>query len=109
MRFIPTWAEATIAPLAKAPSKTTLPGCTNTAAGSFALANSTGDYNIALGTTAGFNQTFGSNNIYIGDTGDAGQANVIAIGAAPPSGVAYTNTYIGGIFNTIRKRHAGLH
>ena len=69
MRFIPTWAEATIAPLAKAPSNN-IAGMYNTAAGSFALANSTGDYNIALGTTAGFNQTFGSYNIYIGDTGD---------------------------------------
>ena len=56
-------------------------GDQNTAIGAAALLlNATGANNTALGIGAGINQTTGSNNIYIGDTGVAGESNVIAIG-----------------------------
>jgi hypothetical protein len=44
-----------------------------------------------VGFQAGLNQTIGSNNIYIGNTGVAGEQNTIRIGAAQ------TLTYIAGI------------
>jgi hypothetical protein len=66
--------------------------------------NSTGDNNIALGVGAGMNQTTGSSNIYIGDTGVAGESNVIAIGrnqACLPVCGNITATYIGGIYDSV--------
>ena len=76
-------------------------GSNNTAVGDLALVASTGDYNIALGASAGIDPGIGSNNIYIGDLGFAGDNNVISIGAIPPSGTNYQNTYIGGIYSTV--------
>lgn len=76
-------------------------GSNNTAAGHLALANSTGDYNTALGSGAGTDPGIGSNNIYIGDSGFAGDNNVISIGGIAASGTAYTRTYIGGIYDTL--------
>ena len=73
----------------------------NTALGAGALIQNTGTNNIAVGAAAGLFQRAGSNNIYIGDIGVEGESNVIAIGAAPPSGVAYTRAYIGGVYDAI--------
>jgi uncharacterized coiled-coil protein SlyX len=42
--------------------------------------NTTGSSNIALGFNAGFNLTSGNNNIDIGNTGVAGDANIIRLG-----------------------------
>jgi hypothetical protein len=70
----------------------------NTAVGDSALFGSTGSVNTALGVGAGLNQTTGSNNIYICDSGVAGESNVIAIGASPSTLLDYTDTFIGGIF-----------
>jgi hypothetical protein len=64
----------------------------NTATGVSALvANTTGSNNIGLGTNAGSNLTTGSNNIDIGNSGVAGEANTIRIGASQ------TATFIAGI------------
>jgi trimeric autotransporter adhesin len=76
-------------------------GSSNTAVGDLALSNSTGDYNTALGASAGTDPGIGSNNIYIGDSGFPGDTNVISIGGIPASGTAYENTYIGGIYDTV--------
>jgi hypothetical protein len=76
-------------------------GSNNTAVGDLALIGSTGDNNTALGAGAGISQDTGSNNIYIGDTGFAGENNVIAIGGEPTSGIDYTATYIGGIYDAV--------
>jgi hypothetical protein len=75
-------------------------GSNNTAVGGAALQNSTGDYNTALGARSGTDPDIGSNNIYIGDPGVAGDENVISIGGIAASGTDYENTYIGGIFGT---------
>jgi hypothetical protein len=72
-------------------------GNNNTAVGDLALLISTGDNNTALGAQAGIDQDTGSNNIYVGDTGVAGESDVIAIGAIPSSGTAYVSCFIGGI------------
>jgi hypothetical protein len=54
----------------------------NTASGAHTLVvNTTGSSNIALGFNAGENLTTGSNNIDIGNTGVAGEADTIRIGA----------------------------
>jgi hypothetical protein len=73
-------------------------GSNNTAVGDLALQNSTGDYNTALGAGSGTDPDIGSNNVYIGDPGFAGDENVISIGGIPASGTDYENTYIGGIY-----------
>lgn len=76
----------------------------NTANGTGALVNSTGDLNIALGFGAGVNLATGNNNIDIGNIGVTTEANIIRIGAEvavrDPFGVihpAHTATYIAGI------------
>lgn len=71
-----------------------------------ALENSTGSFNTALGASAGSNQDTGSNNIYIGDTGVAGESNVIAIGGVASSGTPYTDTFIGGIHDSVEADQA---
>jgi hypothetical protein len=74
-------------------------GTQNTALGAFALsANVDGNYITALGAKAGTDPDIGSNNIYIGDPGFAGDTNVISIGGIAASGTDYTATYIGGIY-----------
>ena len=55
-------------------------GIGNTAIGDFALIGSTGSFNIALGANAGSNLTTGDNNIDIGNSGVAGEADTIRIG-----------------------------
>jgi hypothetical protein len=76
-------------------------GSNNTAVGDLALQNSTGDYNTALGAGSGTDPGIGSNNVYIGDPGFAGDENVISIGGIAASGTPYENTYIGGIYATV--------
>jgi hypothetical protein len=78
-----------------------LSGANNTAMGAFALSHSTGDYNTALGSGTGTDPAIGSNNIYIGDPGFAGDNNVISIGGIAASGTPYTDTFIGGIYSTV--------
>jgi uncharacterized coiled-coil protein SlyX len=69
-------------------------GLKNTANGAFALySNTTGSSNIALGFLAGTSLTTGSNNIDIGNSGLAGEAKTIRIGALR----IQANTYIAGI------------
>jgi hypothetical protein len=70
----------------------------NTAVGHTALQNSTGDFNTAIGANAGTDPGIGSNNVYIGDPGFAGDENVISIGGIAASGIDFENTYIGGIY-----------
>ena len=72
-------------------------GAGNTAVGAAALLFSTGTFNTAIGAAAGTDPDFGSNNIYIGDPGFAGDENVISIGGIAASGTDYTATFIGGI------------
>jgi hypothetical protein len=70
----------------------------NTAIGARALSNNTtGDFNTAIGANAGTDPDIASNNVYIGDTGFAGDTNVIAIGGLAASGIPYDNCFIGGI------------
>ncbi len=58
-------------------------GSQNTAvAGAELGGNTTGKFNIALGFRAGVNATIGDNNIYIGNTGVAGESDTIKIGDA---------------------------
>jgi trimeric autotransporter adhesin len=78
-------------------------GGSNTAVGFGALQNSTGDYNTALGAGAGTALGLGSNNILIGDAGFSSSFDVISIGAIPPSGIPYSRTYIGGIYNSVEQ------
>ena len=67
----------------------------NTALGSKALcANTTGCYNTAIGYQAGINQTTGNNNIYINNTGTAGESNVIKIGTN------HSTCFIQGIYQS---------
>ena len=66
--------------------------------GDLALANSTGDNNIAPGANAGTNPDFTSNNVYIGDPGFPGDENVISIGGVAASSTDYVATFIGGIY-----------
>jgi hypothetical protein len=80
----------------------------NTAEGAFALANITGaNNNIALGYQAGFNISFGSSNIDIGNEGNTDDSGIIRIGT-PGS---QTKTYLAGdvygdSFNSTSDRHA---
>jgi hypothetical protein len=77
-------------------------GSDNDAQGFEALAsNTTGNLNIAIGYKAGFSQTSGSQNIYLGNTGVAGESNVIRIGSS--SGVSTQNAaFIAGISGNIQ-------
>ena len=54
--------------------------------GDLALQNSTGDFNTALGAGSGTDPDIGSNNVYIGDPGFAGDENVLSIGGIAASG-----------------------
>jgi hypothetical protein len=72
-------------------------GSNNTAVGGTALQNSTGDFNTALGAGTGTDPGIGSNNVYVGDAGFAGDENVISIGGIAASGTPYDNCFIGGI------------
>jgi uncharacterized coiled-coil protein SlyX len=69
----------------------------NTAVGGGAFsALLTGILNTALGIGAGSALTGAeTNNIYIGDTGAPGDANLIAIGQLPATGIPYTACIIG--------------
>lgn len=73
-------------------------GSNNTAVGGGALQNSTGDYLTAVGAGAGTDPGIVSNNVYIGDPGFPGDANVISIGGIAASGTPYELTFIGGIY-----------
>jgi hypothetical protein len=74
-------------------------GLSNTAIGVAALgSNTTGSNNIALGFDAGLNLTTGSNNIDIGNSGDAGESNVIRIGTQGTQAF----TIIAGISNDMQ-------
>jgi Collagen triple helix repeat (20 copies) len=65
-------------------------GIDNTGDGAFALYNNTtGSHNIALGLLAGTNLTTGDNNIDVGNSGVAGEANTIRIGTAGTQTAAY--------------------
>src|SRR5205085_4177632 len=57
--------------------------------------NTSGNFNIALGSGAGLNVTTGSNNIDIGNAGVAGDAKKIRIGKQGTQ----TTTFIAGIYN----------
>jgi hypothetical protein len=57
-------------------------GNENTALGVGALIASTGSNNIGIGVDAGSNQTTGSHDIYIGNSGVGGESNTIRIGDA---------------------------
>jgi hypothetical protein len=73
-------------------------GFANTAIGARALLNATGNYNVALGDSAGEFLTTGDNNIDIGYNviGVKGESNTIRIG-----NTGITATYIGGISGQI--------
>lgn len=72
-------------------------GNDNTAIGTSALQdNGSGSNNIGIGTEAGLYLTTGSNNIEIGNPGNAGEANTIRIGTEGTQ----TAAYIAGIFDT---------
>jgi hypothetical protein len=74
-------------------------GLSNTAIGVATLgSNTTGSNNIALGYNAGLNLTTGSNNIDIGNSGDAGESNVIRIGTQGTQAF----TIIAGISNDMQ-------
>ena len=75
-------------------------GNNNTAVGASALQNNTnGSNNTAIGANAGTDPDIVSNNVYIGDPGFPGDENVISIGGIAASGIDYTATFIGGIYN----------
>lgn len=72
-------------------------GNDNTAIGAFALQdNASGSGNIGIGVEAGIYLTTGSNNIEIGNQGNAAEANTIRIGAQGTQ----TAAYVAGIFDT---------
>jgi trimeric autotransporter adhesin len=72
-------------------------GGNNTAVGSSALSgNTTGNFNIALGESAGFLVTTGFLNIDIGHTGVTDDSHTIRIGAD----VEQNRTFIAGIYGT---------
>jgi hypothetical protein len=67
-------------------------GSSNTAIGSRALQNNTGNHNIALGEAAGISLTTGNDNIDIAQGGLPGETATIRIG-----GGNQTRTFIAGI------------
>ena len=73
-------------------------GSNNTAVGNAALQNSTGDFLTAIGANAGTDPDIGTNNVYLGDPGFAGDENVLSIGGIAASGTDFTATYVGGIY-----------
>jgi uncharacterized coiled-coil protein SlyX len=71
----------------------------NTAVGHDALLNNNGTGNIALGYQAGKNLTTGSNNIDIGDPGQAGEDATIRIGGPCFLGACLqTSAFIAGVY-----------
>ncbi len=68
-------------------------GGSNTAEGYQALQNNTGSDNTGLGVNAGLNLTTGNQNIDIGNSGVAGEANTMRIGRAANQ----TRAFIAGI------------
>jgi hypothetical protein len=82
----------------------------NTAVGFVALsALLTGTLDTALGIGAGSVPADGeTNDIWIGDTGFAGDTNVIAIGALAATGIPYDNCFIGGIAPQVQPKGAGV-
>jgi len=70
-------------------------GVDNTAVGCQALSSSHGSNNVAVGRSAGKNLTTGSNNIDIGNLGEAGESNTIRIGSAQ------TRTFIQGVSGAV--------
>jgi len=71
-------------------------GSYNSAFGREALGLAMGQYNVALGYQAGFNQTSGNNNIYIDNAGVAAESSTIHIGRVG----THTATYVAGISGT---------
>ena len=68
-------------------------GLANTAVGMDALSsNTTGSRNLALGYQAGFSVGNGNDNIYLANTGSAGDSNTIRIGAG-----IHTRAFVAGI------------
>jgi hypothetical protein len=79
-------------------------GSHNVADGNSGLSKNTGNYNIGLGYSAGWNLTAGDNNIDIGNPGIASESNTIRIGSEVASLVAdgstqpaHAATFIAGI------------
>jgi Collagen triple helix repeat (20 copies). len=68
-------------------------GANNVAVGSQALRQSTGDFNIAIGTNAGINLNSGSYSIDIGNSATFAESNAIRIGD-----LNHTSAYIAGIY-----------
>src|SRR5207237_4329148 len=67
-------------------------GNNNTAVGSYAMFGSSqlgGDHNIAIGDSAGYNLTTGSNNIDIANVGVAAEANTIRVGTVGTQSATY--------------------
>jgi hypothetical protein len=64
-------------------------GNDNTATGFWALKNTTGNSNIAIGSGAGLNLSFGNNNIDIDNPGVAGESGRIRIGTKGEQSAAY--------------------
>jgi len=77
-------------------------GIKNTAIGSDALQNVvSGGYNLALGNNAGFNLTTSdSDNIYLMNSGTAGDNNEIHIGTQGTGNGQQNKCFIAGIYNT---------
>jgi hypothetical protein len=73
--------------------KVNVTGNYNTASGSGALQSATGNNNIALGYQAGSGIGAGSNDIYIGNTGVAGDNGIIRIGTPG----THNTTYLAGM------------
>jgi hypothetical protein len=69
-------------------------GSFNVAVGG-ALYKSTGDWNIAIGETAGELLTSGNQNIYVGNPGAATESKTIRIG----TGAVHTRTFVAGVRN----------
>src|SRR5207248_8292702 len=110
MRSIATLPATTTRPIGRNALVGNTTGNNNTATGSFALRNSigtkntavgeaallfnsTGDLNIALGDRAGQNLTTGNNNIDTGNAGVAGESGAIRIGTSGTQ----TKTFVAGI------------
>ncbi len=68
----------------------------NTAVGFNALAQASGGGNIALGSGAGFNNTSGGFNMYLGNEGIASESTTIRIG----SGSQHTRMFVAGVLSS---------
>ena len=76
-------------------------GSGSTAVGTNALLNSTGNFNVALGSSAGAGVAFGANNIYIGanvqSVGSINESNTMYLGNRNTSFATIDRTFIAGI------------